>query len=188
MAHPYHSILPHVNWNVCDISLSNEISFLVYHLISSLNLNHFICYFKCVFRANYNHEIRIYIFLKVNIKLLMNKKLWNTIIRFGRKKKIERASVIVLLKEIKIQNLKGPALPSHAERTGDGQVGYWQDGGLKFFTCLVSILAHRALWFNWQWNGQKEKRKGGRISKQEWGLIGQVEERRKLIRQHRTTF
>ena len=39
VAHPYHSILPHVNWNVCDILLSNEISFLVFHLISSLILN-----------------------------------------------------------------------------------------------------------------------------------------------------
>ena len=39
VAHRYHSILPHVNWNVCDILLSNEISFLVFHLISSLILN-----------------------------------------------------------------------------------------------------------------------------------------------------
>ena len=30
VAHPYHSILPHGNWNVCDISLSNKISFLVW--------------------------------------------------------------------------------------------------------------------------------------------------------------
>ena len=39
VAHPYHSILPHVNWNVCDILLSNETSFLVFHLISSLILS-----------------------------------------------------------------------------------------------------------------------------------------------------
>ena len=39
VAHRCHSILPHVNWNVCDISLSNEITFLVYHLISNLTLN-----------------------------------------------------------------------------------------------------------------------------------------------------
>ena len=26
VAHPYHSILPHVNLNVCDISLSNEMT------------------------------------------------------------------------------------------------------------------------------------------------------------------
>ena len=38
-----------------------------------------------IFRANYNHEIHM--FLKVNIKLLINKKIWNTIIRFGSKKK-----------------------------------------------------------------------------------------------------
>ena len=39
VAHPYHSILPHLNWNVCDISLSNEISLLIYLLISSLIWN-----------------------------------------------------------------------------------------------------------------------------------------------------
>ena len=87
VAHRYHSILPHVNWNACDILLSNEISFLVYHLISSFILNRNWIFISVVilnafcklilkniniFRANYNHEIHI--FLKVNIKLVINKK------------------------------------------------------------------------------------------------------------------
>ena len=137
VAYPYHPILPLVNWNVCDISLSNEISFLVYHLISSLILNRnwiFIscCYFKCVckvilknitiIRTNYNHEIHI--FSKVNIKLLINSKIWNTIIRFGRKKnwKDQRYRVT------EIKNLNRPALSSHAERTG-AEVDFFKHGG-----------------------------------------------------------
>ena len=81
-------------WNFIS-SLSFDFKF---NLKQKLNF-YFICYFKCVckvilkniniFRANYNHEIHI--FLKINIKLLINKKIWNTIIRFGRQKKIWKA-------------------------------------------------------------------------------------------------
>ena len=58
---------------------------------------YFICYFKCVckvklkninsFRANYNHEIHI--FLKVNIKLLINKKYEIQLSVSGVKKKLK---------------------------------------------------------------------------------------------------
>ena len=61
-----------------------------------------------IFRANYNHEIHI--FLKVNFKLLINKKISNKIIR--------PALSCYRRNKIKIKNLSGPALSSHAERSG----------------------------------------------------------------------
>ena len=72
VAHRYHSILPHVNWNVCDILLSSFSFDFKFNFKQKLNF-YFICYFKCVckvilksiniFRANYDHEIhKNYIF------------------------------------------------------------------------------------------------------------------------------
>ena len=90
---------------MCDFAFKcNFISSLSFDFKFSFKqkLNfYFICYFKCVckvilkniniFRANYNHEIHI--FLKVNIKLLINKKYEIQLSVSGVKK-----------------NLKGPAL------------------------------------------------------------------------------
>ena len=107
---------------------------------------YFICYFKCVckvilkniniFRANYNHEIHI--FLKVNIKLLIKKK-WNTIFRVLHKKNLKGPALSCYWRnKIKIKNLNGPALSSHTERTG-AEVGFFKHGGCVL-KCLTTHL------------------------------------------------
>ena len=84
VAHPYHSALPHEMYVIFRFQMKFHFSLsfdFKFNFKQKLNF-YLICNFKCVckvilkdisiFRANYNHEIHI--FLKVNIKLLINRK------------------------------------------------------------------------------------------------------------------
>ena len=109
-------------WNF-NPSLSLDFKF---NFKQKLNF-YLICNSKCVckvilennsiFRANYNHEIHI--FLKVNIKLLINRKHEIQLSVSGEKKNLKGPAWSCYWRnKITIENLNGPALSSHVERTG----------------------------------------------------------------------